>query len=110
MDHELMNPLTAILAGLANISEPVKEESQKASLLSVEAQEKWLRDLIADLRKISDLETREFEWVPVDITALLKGLVIVTEEEWFKDRRINLSIPQAPWPLPKIIGIGIYCT
>jgi two-component system OmpR family sensor kinase len=104
LDHEFKNPLTAILAGLANISTAIMEDTHKDSLLSVEAQVKRLRDLVADLRKLSDLETREIEWVQVDIAVLLKGLLALTEEEGTKDRRVILSIPEAPWPLPKVKG------
>lgn len=104
LDHELKNPLTAILAGLANLSTVMTEEPQNASLISVEAQVKRLRDLVADLRKLSDLESREIEWVSVAIAPLLTGLVTLTEEEGFHDRRVNLSIPQAPWPLPTVKG------
>ena len=104
LDHELKNPLTAILAGLANLSTAAVEETHKDSLLSVEAQVKRLRDLVADLRKLSDLESREIEWVQVDIAELLKNLLELTEAEDTKDRRINLSIPEAPWPLPTVKG------
>jgi two-component system OmpR family sensor kinase len=104
LDHELKNPLTAILAGLANLSTADVEETHKTVLVSVEAQVKRLRDLVADLRKLSDLESREIEWVQVDIATLLKGLLALTEEEGTKERQINLSIPQAPWPLPTVKG------
>jgi two-component system OmpR family sensor kinase len=104
LDHELKNPLTAILAGLANLSGVAKEAPQKASLISVEAQVKRLRDLVADLRKLSDLETRQIEWVTVDIATLLKGLMALQEEEGFNQRKVSLSIPQAPWPLPQVRG------
>ncbi len=66
---------------------------------------KRLRDLVADLRKLSDLETRQIENVPVDMTALLEGLVALTKEEIGEsDRRVNLTVPRAPWPLPHIYG------
>lgn len=104
LDHELKNPLTAILAGLANLSGVAKEPPHRASLISVEAQVKRLRDLVADLRKLSDLETRQIEWVAVDIATLLKGLLALQEEEGINHRNVTLSIPQAPWPLPQVRG------
>lgn len=105
LDHELKNPLTAILAGLANLSSVVSTPSHRNTLISVEAQVKRLRDLVADLRKLSDLETRQIENVPVDMTALLEGLIALTKEEIGEsDRRLNLTVPRAPWPLPNIYG------
>jgi two-component system OmpR family sensor kinase len=105
LDHELKNPLTAILAGLANLSGAISTSSQKNTFNSVEAQVKRLRDLVADLRKLSDLETRPIENVPIDMTALLEGLVALTKEEIGEsDRRLNLIVPHAPWPLPNVFG------
>lgn len=105
LDHELKNPLTAILAGLANLSTAVSASSEKNTLLSVEAQVKRLRDLVADLRKLSDLETRSIENVPIDMTALLEGLVSLAREEIGDNaRQLTLTLPRAPWPLPNIQG------
>lgn len=105
LDHELKNPLTAILAGLANLSASEFEPPQRASLLSVEAQVDRLRDLVADLRKLSDLELRSIERTTVDLTQLLENLVEITSENSkLQDRKLNSSIPQAPWPLPTIMG------
>jgi two-component system OmpR family sensor kinase len=105
LDHELKNPLTAILAGLANLQSLTADEPYRSSLASVDAQVKRLRDLVADLRKLSDLETREFEQVPVDVGKLLEALVGLTrEEEAVQARRLSLALPQAPWPLPIVKG------
>lgn len=105
LDHELKNPLTAILAGLANLSVGGSATNQNASLISVEAQVKRLRDLVADLRKMADLETREIERETVDLTLLIGGVVgLITESADLEGRKLLTSIPQAPWPLPKIQG------
>jgi len=105
LDHELKNPLTAILAGLANITASEMDVSQKASLLSVEAQVDRLRELVADLRKLSDLELRSIERAPVDLNQLLENLVeISSENSVLQERQLNTSIPQAPWPLPTVSG------
>ena len=105
LDHELKNPLTAILAGLANLSTGIESGPQRNTLTSIEAQVKRLRDLVSDLRKLSDLETRSIEHVPVDLAALLEGLVSLRKEEIGEDdRHLNLTLPQAPWPLPHVFG------
>jgi two-component system OmpR family sensor kinase len=105
LDHELKNPLTAILAGLANLGASEFDDSQQAALLSVEAQVDRLRELVADLRKLSDLELRSVERTPIDLTQMLEHLVEITSENSkLQDRQLNTSIPQAPWPLPIIMG------
>lgn len=101
LDHELKNPLTAIQAGLANLG----NGEENTALASVKAQTTRMSRLVADLRKLADLETREIERGPVDLGEILTTLVELAESRTGKaERRINLIIPQAPWPLPDISG------
>lgn len=105
LDHELKNPLTAIRAGLANIANDPATGPQREALASVEAQVVRLSRLTADLRKLADLETRPLERVPVDLSELLsEAVALVQEEHASAKRQIALTLPQAPWPLPTILG------
>lgn len=105
LDHELKNPLTAILAGLANVSMGDRDETRAPALDSVTAQVHRLRALVAELRKLSDLETREVERVPVDMTELLEeAFSLAQDHPRAADRRLTLAIPRAPWPLPTVSG------
>jgi two-component system OmpR family sensor kinase len=101
LDHELKNPLTAIQAGLANLGGSANEPA----IESIKAQTLRLSRLVADLRKLAELETRPIERSPVDISAILEEAVaIVQEEPRASQRSISLSLPQAPWPLPEVQG------
>ncbi len=101
LDHELKNPLTAIQAGLANLG----ETGDTTALASVKAQTGRLSRLVADLRKLADLETREIERAPVDLGEILETLVeLARARPASGQKRINLVVPQAPWPLPQIPG------
>jgi two-component system OmpR family sensor kinase len=101
LDHELKNPLTAIQAGLVNLD----SERNEAALQSIRTQTNRLSRLVADLRKLADLETRPIDRAEVDLALVLEEAVaIVQEEPDSADRSINLSLPQAPWPLPKVQG------
>jgi two-component system OmpR family sensor kinase len=104
LDHELKNPLTAIMAGLANLSSFVPAEQQKTTLTSVETQVQRLNQVVTDLRKLSELETRPIEHHPVNIPALLEDVYEITRARVGDQRRFNLLIPQTPWPLPEIMG------
>lgn len=104
LDHELKNPLTAIRAGLANVIEAPDEPSRQEAAGSIEAQALRLSRLAADLRKLAELETREIERTPVDVTALLEEAYAIAQDQSREERRLSLSIPQAPWPLPAISG------
>jgi two-component system OmpR family sensor kinase len=105
LDHELKNPLTAILAGLANLSMVDSGADNQPALDSVTAQVHRLRQLVGELRKLSDLETRELDREPVDMTELLEEVFTLAQEQpGAADRQLTLSIPRAPWPLPEING------
>jgi len=105
LDHELKNPLTAIRAGLANLAESPSASARREALTSVEAQTLRLSRLSSDLRKLAELEERLVEHSAVDISALLhEAFSMALEKPGAADRHLNLSIPQAPWPLPKVLG------
>ena len=105
LDHELKNPITAILAGLANLSVAKTVADHSNSLRSVQSQVGRLRRLIAELRKLSELETRPLELEIIDLTVFLEDVF-----ELAKDgpnagaRNLTISLPRAPWPLPSIRG------
>jgi two-component system OmpR family sensor kinase len=105
LDHELKNPLTAILAGLANLSVAEKPNARQSTLESVQNQVGRLRRLAAELRKLSELETRPLELSPVDMTDLLEEIFALAENQVdANERTMTLTIPRAPWPLPTISG------
>jgi len=105
LDHELKNPLTAIRAGLANLANGMDVTGHGEALTSVEAQVLRLSRLTADLRKLSELETRPLERVPVNIAELLQEAVALAQEQLEAEvRRLTLTLPQAPWPVPDILG------
>ena len=105
LDHEMKNPLTAIMVGLANLSARLTDQDDQASLHAVQTQVQRLRLLVSDLRKLSDLETREIEQAPVDVGLLLEDVMAVVQEQpGAAERKLALSVPQAPWPLPSVTG------
>jgi two-component system OmpR family sensor kinase len=105
LDHELKNPLTAILAGLANLKILEDPGERTTTLDSVGTQVDRMRKLVADLRKLSELETRALDLSPVEMTHLLEEtFALVEAEPGAETSSLTLSIPRAPWPLPTITG------
>ncbi|MEJ2484917.1 MAG: HAMP domain-containing sensor histidine kinase [Anaerolineales bacterium] len=100
LDHELKNPLTAIMAGLANLT----SVDQQPTIDSVQTQVQRLSRLVADLRKLSDLETRTIELSRVSLPNLLKDVYELSKDRVRSQRIITLTTPQAPWPLPDILA------
>lgn len=105
LDHELKNPLTAIRAGLVNVRDTSAGGMRDEALSSVEAQAVRLSRLAADLRKLAELETRPMERTEVDLDATLKeAFSLAHDRQGADERQLALTLPQAPWPLPKIQG------
>jgi two-component system, OmpR family, sensor kinase len=105
IDHELKNPLTAIRAGLANLAGSSAGAAHHDVLASLEAQTLRLSRLSSDLRKLAEIEVRPLERLPVDVPALLReAFQMAQEHPAAAQRTLNLSLPQAPWPLPAIRG------
>jgi len=105
LDHELKNPLMAIRAGLANFANAPTAPGRQAALSSVETQTVRLSRLTADLRKIADLETRSLECTNIDMADLLEEVVVLAKDRpGAENRRVTLTVPQAPWPLTTISG------
>jgi len=105
LDHELKNPLTAIRAGIANLVESFSSEPNHETLASLQTQTLRISRLTSDLRKLAEIEVRQVERLPVDIPTLLReAFRMAGELPWADQRTLNLSLPQAPWPLPTVQG------
>jgi two-component system OmpR family sensor kinase len=95
----------AMRAGPANLTGTGLEIPQREIIESVETQTLRLSRLLADLRKLAELETRPLDSTPVDMSELLREVVTATEERPEADgRHLTLTLPQAPWPLPPVPG------
>jgi two-component system OmpR family sensor kinase len=105
LDHEIKNPLTGLRAALVNLRETkTDEERQRAVGNANRAVERLIR-LLTDLRKLSDLEERAIERIPVDVPELLDDVVTAARvSPAYEGREINLLIPKIPSPFPKITG------
>lgn len=105
LDHELKNPLTAMRIGLANLADTPTAPEQREVLASLESQAERLGRLVADLRKLIELEARPLERAPVDVGELLEEAVELARQRLVAtERHLSLSVPRAPWPLPPVSG------
>lgn len=96
LDHELKNPLTAILAATA----PGDDE---ASAL-VAAQARRMGVLVTDLRKLADLSSAPMERELVDLEEAARDAVEAARSSVGDARNFTLVFPTAPWPLPRVVG------
>jgi two-component system OmpR family sensor kinase len=105
LDHELKNPLTAIRAGLTNITQQPLEPYASEEVDAVQAQVLRISRLVADLRKLAALEITRLERTTVNMAELLTDVISVLEDQAeTEDRQLSLILPNAPWPLPDVKG------
>ena len=99
LDHEIKNPLTGLRAALVNLQEARGvEERQRAANNASRAVDRLSR-LLADLRKLSDLEERSLENLPVDVPELLQDMVDAARSlPAYGQREVNLLISRVPSP------------
>jgi len=107
LDHELKNPLTAIRAGLTNLSSEPLGEYLTSELNAVQDQVLRINRLVIDLRKLAVLESTLPERADVNLAELLNYVVDdFKRQDILENRRLTLILPNAPWPLPDIEGDG----
>lgn len=89
----------------AGDARPAQNASQ--SLVDAERQTERLSRLIADLRKLSELEDRPLELAPVDLAEVLEEVIAaVCALPQYARRPVGLVIPRVPWPLSQVNGDG----
>lgn len=114
LDHELKNPLTAIRAAVAGLAAgvssggPLPDVEQARLLETIDGQSARIASLVADLRKVGELERAELEWEVVDSAQLVaeavEDVVQASVGVGGGTRRVELALPRAPWPLPPVRG------
>jgi len=105
LDHELKNPLTGLQAALVNMAEAPDEADRARAAENARQALERLRRLLADLRKLAELDEQSLERLPVDIPALLEEVTdAVRSLPSAQGRAIHLLISRVPWPFPPVRG------
>lgn len=105
LDHEIKNPLTGLRAALVNLQEAKQADEHARAVTNANRAVERLTRLLTDLRKLSDLEERTIEKLPVDVPDLLQDVVTAVRIlPVCKGREINVLIPRVPSPFPTITG------
>ncbi len=98
LDHELKNPLTALLTALAGPAPGPRDQAVARN------QADRIRRLLTDLRRVADIETVPLDRQPIDVGALLAEAVESALADSGTTRQIRVDVPRAPWPLPVVDG------
>ena len=94
LDHELKNPLMALRVGLGEVRDPVLAESMRVQV-------DRLASLVAELRKISEIDSYPVADEPVDVAEVVSEAI---ETVVPGDREMVVAFPRAPRPLPPVRG------
>lgn len=105
LDHELKNPLTALRAEIAYLSESPRVDDFPNALADMSGQVERLGRLVTDLRKLAELEEVELDKGPVNMADLLDEVMEAAQDHpGYEERTVRLLVLQDPWPLPAIQG------
>ena len=109
LDHEMKNPVTALRAALPGVVPDPAALDPAAARAHATLQQQTLRlsALVAELRKIAELEIRPVEREDVDLAQVVRDAVADLGDQAAASgvpRTITVSLPQAPWPLPHVRG------
>lgn len=104
LDHELKNPLTGLRAALANLSESASPADRAQAAANARRDVERLQRLLADLRKLSDLDERPLERLPVDVPDILDEIMeAATSLPAYQGRSISRLVANVP-ALPSVTG------
>lgn len=108
LDHELKNPVTAVRAAVVGLG-AADSPTQRAQIAgTVDAQATRLATLVAELRKLADIESGPIESEDVDVAQVIEEAAADMRAQaqvgGFGTRTIEVVLPTAPWPLPHVRG------
>ncbi|GIG40782.1 sensor histidine kinase [Cellulomonas phragmiteti] len=107
LDHELKNPVTAIRAAAAGLP-PGDDPAAVRAHATLDAQAGRLAHLVADLRKLAELETQPIEQEDVDVAQVVRDAVDDVCAQAAAGGRpapaVRITLPTVPWPLPHVRG------
>lgn len=102
LDHEIKNPLMGIQTALDNLTYTHDLQERETIRKAMSEQIKRLTRLVADLRRIGDMEHHEIERLPVDTDMLLRDAFgMQLDDELAEKRQLKLELPTS---LPTITG------
>jgi two-component system OmpR family sensor kinase len=106
LDHELKNPLTIIRLGVVNLQQsPNLTDEQNSSLVRIGQQSQRLQTLVEDLRWLTELEAGRLERTTVNLRDVLEEAIeMVRVIPGRQERKVGLSLQEAPWPLGTVQG------
>lgn len=110
LDHELKNPLTALRTSVATVRSAAEDDTPDGTVISQSARQidtsaRRVARLLADLRKLADVESRSIDFRRVDMDVLVQQAVEdARTAPGAEDRMIVATVARAPWKLPDVLG------
>lgn len=103
LDHEIKNPLAIMQLSVVNIvNHDDLSQDEQHSLDRLQTQVDRLRQLVMDLRSLTELEDPVVERSLIDVQTILKNAIETATVD--RSQKIELTVQQVPWPVGNIIG------
>jgi two-component system OmpR family sensor kinase len=91
LDHELKNPLTTLRAGLSTLSLTELDQQQQRLIKTMEAETLRLSRLVADLRKLAELEAQPLNLHPMNIETFATNIIQLEQDRFEAGQRVLTS-------------------
>ncbi|MCZ7544938.1 MAG: HAMP domain-containing histidine kinase [Anaerolineae bacterium] len=105
LDHELKNPLTALRAGLGTLALTLADENQRQLVQTMEAEARRLSRLVADLRKLAELESAPLDAHLIDLQSFFAEVADLERERIDRDGpHFTLDLAPELGSAPRLIG------
>lgn len=110
LDHELKNPLTALRTSAATVRAVAGEDSGAPAEVApavrqIDTSSRRVARLLADLRRLADVESRQLDYRRLDTDRLIHQAVEdARTAPGAEDRMIVATVARAPWRLPDVAG------
>lgn len=90
LDHEIKNPLMGIKTALDNLADTTDSVGRREIRQGINKEIDRLTRLVADLRKIGDMQHHEIEQLPVNVDLLLdEAFTMASDELQWQDRELQ---------------------
>jgi len=105
LDHELKNPITALRAEIAYLSDSPANDDYAQAISDMSTQVNRLARLVTDLRKLAELEEIEIVHQPVNMGDVLEEIHETAQgHPGYDERQVRMLLLEDPWPLSPIMG------
>ena len=112
LDHELKNPLTTLRTGLSALSLTDLDARQRQMVRTMERETVRLSQLVADLRKLAELEAQPLDLQPMDMEAFVASIIQMERDRFEAGARefaVQVEAEETVWVVDEdLLAVAVH--